>query len=190
MTRAKWIAVIVAVVVVGASTGWNYSQAAEKFSADDYVEILQGYAAYVQGIDGIAGDCKGEHYADAFTDDGMMQAGPARLNDPLGGRDAIVKMGTKQPPCTASFRHMVGNPVVHPNGDGTARVSAYILLFNQAVNPPVLLSHRATNDLWEKTSKGWKMKHRINSSIQSNTPFDADAKWVDGAWQCANGCGY
>jgi hypothetical protein len=192
MTHSKWIALIVAALVVGASAGWNYSQAAEaqKITADDYVEILQGYSEYVQGIDGIAGDCKGEHYADAFTEDGIMQAGPERLKNPLGGRANIVKMGTKKQPCTSSSRHMVVNPVVRPNGDGTARVSAYILLLNQASNPPVLLSHRATNDLWVKTPKGWKMKHRINSTIKSNTPFDKDAKWVNGAWECPNGCGY
>ena len=112
MTRAKWIAAVAVALVVGVSAGWNYSQAAEKFTADDYVEILQGYSEYVQGIDGIAGDCKGEHYADAFTDDGMMQAGPERLKNPLGGRAEIIRMGTKKPPCTASSRHVVTNPVV------------------------------------------------------------------------------
>ena len=192
MTRSISISLIVCALIVGVGAGWTYSQAAErgKITADDYVEILQGYSEYVQGIDGIAGDCKGEHYADAFTDDGIMQAGPERLKNPLGGREAIVKMGTKKPPCTASSRHMVVNPVVRSNGDGTARVSAYILLFNQAANPPQLLSHRATNDLWVKTPNGWKMKQRINSTIKSNTPFDKDAKWVNGAWECSAGCGY
>ena len=50
-------------------------------------------------------------------------------------------------------------------------MSAYILLFNVAVNPPQLLSHRATNDLWAKTPKGWRIKQRVNSTIGSNTPF-------------------
>lgn len=192
MTRSAWVSLIVAALAVGASAGWSYSQTTEKrkVSADDYVEILQVYSEYVQGIDGIAGDCKGEHYADAFTDDGVMQAGPARLKDPLGGRANIIRMGAKKPPCTASSRHIVVNPVVRDNGDGTARVSAYILLFNQAVNPPTLISHRATNDLWVKTAKGWRMKQRVNSTIKSNTPFDANAKWVNGAWECAEGCGY
>ena len=190
MTRAKWIAGVVFALAVGVGAGWNYSQAAEKFTSDDYVAILQGYSEYVQGVDGIAGDCKGEHYANAFTNDGMMQAGPERLKSPLGGREAIIKMGTKKAPCTSSSRHIVTNPVIHSNGDGTARVSAYIMLFNQAANPPTLISHRATNDLWVKTPGGWKMKHRINSTIPSNTPFDKDAKWVNGAWMCANGCGY
>ena len=192
MTRSSWIALIVAALVIGASAGWNYSQAAErqKFTSDDYVQILQGYSEYVQGVDGIAGDCKGEHYADAFTDDGIMQAGPERLKNPLSGRESIIKMGTKQKPCTSSSRHVVANPVVHSNGDGTARVSAYILLFNEAANPTTLISHRATNDLWVKTPKGWKMKQRVNSTIPSNTPFDKNAKWVNGAWECPAGCGY
>jgi len=192
MTRSGWIALVVAALFVGASAGRTSLQGVErqKFTADDYVEILQVYSEYVQGVDGIAMDCKGEHYADAFTDDGVMQAGPERLKTPLEGRDAIIKMGAKKPPCTSSTRHMVSNPVVHPNADGTARVSAYILLFNNAVNPPQLLSHRATNDLWVKTPKGWRMKQRVNSTIQSNTPFDKDAKWVNGVWECSAGCGY
>lgn len=192
MTRSAWISLIVAGLFVGASAGWTVSQGAErqKFTGDDYVQILQVYSEYVQGIDGIAMDCSGEHYADAFTDDGMMQAGPERLKNPLGGREAIVKMGTKSKPCTSSSRHMLVNPVVHSNGDGTARVSAYILLFNNAVNPPQLLSHRATNDLWVKTTKGWRMKQRVNSTIGSNTPFDRSAKWVNGVWECPAGCGY
>lgn len=191
MTRFRWIAALVLALGIGAGVGLNYrSEAAEKFTAEDYVSILQGYAEYVQGVDGIAGDCKGEHYANAFTDDGIMQAGPERLKNPAGGREALIKFGSKKAPCTSSSRHIVTNPVVRPNGDGTARVNAYIMLFNQAVNPPTLISHRATNDLWVKTPKGWKMKHRINTTIPSNTPFDKDAKWVNGAWVCANGCGY
>lgn len=192
MTRSGWIGLTAAALAIAATVGSTRSQGAEnqKFTADDYVQILQVYSEYVQGVDGIAMDCKGEHYADAFTDDGIMQAGPERLKAPLQGRAAIIKMGTKTGACTSSTRHLVVNPVVHPNGDGTARVSAYIMLLNNAVNPTQLLSHRATNDLWVKTPKGWRMKQRINSTIKSNTPFDKDAKWVKGVWECPNGCGY
>src|SRR4051794_10476562 len=56
MTRSGWIALVVAALFVGASAGRTSLQGVErqKFTADDYVEILQVYSEYVQGVDGIA----------------------------------------------------------------------------------------------------------------------------------------
>lgn len=161
----------VAMAVGGLIGGWAYaaSKDAAKFTMEDYAEIQHLYAKYIQGVDGIAMDGKGEHYADTFTDDGIMQAGPVNATKPLVGREALIKMAAKPEP--SKVRHIVPNLVVYPNGDGSARVSAYIMLINVGVNPPVLVSHRATNDTVVKTPKGWRIKQRLNSTISTNTPF-------------------
>ena len=176
---------IVALVVVAVVAGWvgwsvgeaeeseNVAQERETFTALDYAEITHLYSKYVQGIDGIWMDGKGKHYADAFTDDGVMQAGPAQLENPRVGREVIEKMADGRGP--SSMRHTVPNIQVHPAPDGnTAEAWAYIMVYHVAQNPPKLCSHRATKDTLQRTDKGWRIKHRMNSTIETNTPFEGE----------------
>ena len=81
MKRSGFVGVVVGVVmgiVVAGGGSWAFGQQKEsdEFTSLDYAEILHLYSKYIQAVDGIWMDGKGEHYADAFTDDGIMQAGP------------------------------------------------------------------------------------------------------------------
>ena len=70
-----------------------------------------------QAIDGIWMDGKGVHYADSFTEDGIMQAGPRNVETPLVGQENLIRMAAR--PAPSRFRHIVPNVQVHPTpGDG------------------------------------------------------------------------
>jgi hypothetical protein len=164
------VGIVVGFVVAGLSGGmFGQQKQSDEFTSMDYAEILHLYSKYVQAIDGIWMDGKGEHYADAFTDDGIMQAGPY-AETPLVGREDLIRMGAREEP--ARFRHIVPNVQVHPTPGGGAEAWAYIMLLDMDQNPPVVMSHRATKDTLEKTPDGWRIKRRMNSEISTNTPFD------------------
>ncbi len=164
------VGIVVGFLVAGLS-GWTFGQQkqSDEFTSLDYAEILHLYSKYVQAVDGIWMDGKGEHYADTFTDDGIMQAGPANAETPLVGRENLINMAARDEP--ARFRHIVPNVQVHPTPGG-AEAWAYIMLLDMTQNPPVVVSHRATKDTLEKTPDGWRIKRRMNSSISTNTPFN------------------
>ena len=171
MKRSGILVLVVGIAVAGWG-GWTYGQQqhnTDEFTSGDYADILHLYAKYVQAIDGIWMDGKGEHYADTFTDDGIMQAGPVNAKTPLVGRENLIKMGTRAEPAT--MRHIVPNVQVHPTPGG-AEAWAYIMLLDMSKNPPVVVSHRATKDTLVKTPKGWRIKRRMNSTISTNTPFN------------------
>ena len=172
MKRSGIMVGIVVGLVVAAWGGWAYGQQkqSDEFTSMDYAEILHLYAKYVQAIDGIWMDGKGEHYADTFTEDGIMQAGPRNVETPLVGRERLIQMGARPEP--SRFRHIVPNVQVHPTPGGGAEAWAYIMLLDMTKNPPTVVSHRATKDTLEKTPDGWRIKRRMNSTISTNTPFD------------------
>ncbi len=60
-----------------------------------------------QAIDGIWMDGKGVHYADSFTEDGIMQAGPRNVETPLVGQENLIRMAAR--PAPSRFRHIVPN---------------------------------------------------------------------------------
>ena len=179
MKRSGFVGVVVGIVmgiVVAGGGSWAFGQQkqSDEFTSMDYAEILHLYSKYIQAIDGIWMDGKGEHYADAFTDDGIMQAGPQNAKTPLVGREKLIKMGARPQP--GPFRHIVPNVQVHPTPGG-AEAWAYIMLLDMRQNPPTVVSHRATKDTLVKTAKGWRIKRRMNSSISTNTPFNVG--WDD-----------
>jgi hypothetical protein len=171
MKRSGIVVGIVVGVLVAVGGGWVSGQQkqSDEFTSMDYAEILHLYAKYIQAVDGIWMDGKkGEHYANAFTEDGIMQAGPPRDETPLVGRENLLKFGRPGP---SRMRHIVPNVQVHPLPGGGAEAWAYIMLIDMSKNPPTIASHRATKDTLEKTPDGWRIKRRMNSSISTNTPF-------------------
>ena len=108
MKRSGIMVGIVVGLVVAAWGGWAYGQQkqSDEFTSMDYAEILHLYSKYVQAIDGIWMDGKGEHYADTFTE-GRHHAGRAEERgdaarrtgetDPDGGAAGAVKVSSHRP---------------------------------------------------------------------------------------------
>lgn len=123
----------------------------------DYVEIQQLYAAYAHALD--RGD--GERFASLFTADGEFTGGRgpgrgAEIRTPIKGTEALKAMGGR-----GGSRHFTTNLVVRPTSATTAKGSAYLLLYNVRVVPPVFVETAIYDDTLEKTPQGWKFKARV-----------------------------
>src|SRR5215469_12046530 len=99
--------------------------AAQKLTADDYIEIQQLYAAYAHALD----QGEGERFAATFVLDGEFTGGrgPGRgseVRNPIKGKDALLAMGSR-----GGLRHFNANLVITPTLEG-AKGSVYLLLFN------------------------------------------------------------
>ncbi len=151
---------------------------AARITTDDYVAIQQLYARYAHAIDGLgmvgenaAPDASAEAYADLFTEDGQIYVTGVH-EEPVKGRQALTEfaMGHLESG-PANNRHVITNPVLTLNADGTITGETQLMLVNMTTNPPTLVSNRATKDTFVKTNDGWRLQWRNNSGISNNTPF-------------------
>jgi hypothetical protein len=149
-----------------------------RITTDDYVAIQQLYARYAHAIDGLAmvgenptPDASAEAYADLFTEDGQIYVIGVH-EEPIKGRQALTEfaMGHLENG-PANNRHIITNPVLTLNADGTITGETQLMLVNMTTNPPTLVSNRATKDTFVKTNDGWRLQWRNNSGISNNTPF-------------------
>ena len=131
-------------VVVGFS-GTQAQQTKALFTAQDYIDITQLYAAYNNAIDG----GYAEKYADLFTPDGAF-------ND-LVGREALVAFVKRRGETTQ--RHWNANLTITPTPEG-ANGTVYLLLVDVAAKPPAIALAASYVDTLVKTSDGWRFKKR------------------------------
>src|SRR5258706_5864824 len=99
--------------------------AAQKVTADDYIEIQQLYAAYAHALD----KGEGERFASTFVLDGEFTGGrgPGRgseVRNPLKGKDALLAMGTR-----GGLRHFKRQLVITSDPDRATR-SVHLLLLH------------------------------------------------------------
>ena len=130
--------------------------AAQKLTADDYIEILQLYAAYAHALD----KGEGERFASTFVLDGEFTGGrgPGRgseVRNPVKGKDALLAMGSR-----GGLRHFNANLVITPTPEG-AKGSVYLLLFNARNIPATIVETAIYEDTLVKTPQGWRFKKRV-----------------------------
>ena len=130
--------------------------AAQKLTADDYIEIQQLYAAYAHALD--KGEC--ERFASTFVLDGEFTGGrgPGRgseVRNPLTGKDALLAMGSR-----GGLRHFNANLVITPTPKG-AKGSVYLLLFNARNIPATIVETAIYEDTLVRTPHGWRFKKRV-----------------------------
>ena len=149
-----------------------------RITTDDYVAIQQLYARYAHAIDGLGmvgenatPDASAEAYADLFTEDGQIYVTGVH-EEPIKGRQALTEFAMRYlENGPADSRHVVTNPVLTLNADGTITGETQLMLVSMTTNPPTLVSNRATKDTFVKTNDGWRFQWRNNSGISNNTPF-------------------
>lgn len=134
---------------------------ADELRAEDYVEIDQLYARYVQAID--RGDAIG--WADAFTPNGSFNSAESSA-----GRDDLVAFAERYHENNGPYpRHWYNGLVITPTSDG-AEGKCYALTFN--VNTRSVMWTGTYKDTLVKTSKGWRFSSR---HLTVDTPSNGES---------------
>ena len=161
-------ALLVALVATGVAVGYLSGQgrvtaAPAGLTAQDYADIQQLYWRYNHGAD----FSDGELFASAFADDGVFSTG---LGPDTVGRDAITAaMSRDEKGADTGKRHWNNGWRITPSPEG-ARGRVYWMVLDVASGDPVGdlpgvvgWTPRSTGvyeDVYVKTSEGWRMKSR------------------------------
>jgi hypothetical protein len=160
------IVVAVAVLVV-AGFGWVSAQGGSgsgPLTGQDYGEIEALYARYSQGSD----FRDGELFVSAFSDDATI----VRANgSSIQGMTALVaerKERNQGQTGDVGRRHRTGSYLITPTAEG-ATGRAYYVLLDVTKRPAVTLFTGYYDDVFVRTSDGWRIKHR---TINRDTPTE------------------
>ena len=126
----------------------------------DYIDIQQLVRKYAWALDG--GDNYGYAYADLFTSDGefvgMNQAPGGRS---YRGRDALAALARTPAGGPNNQRHFTMNHVIAPAPGGATGRAYVVMLDIGIIGKPNAVSHGGHyEDVYEKTSVGWRFKRR------------------------------
>jgi|TARA_B100001971_G_C18165275_1_gene523803 hypothetical protein len=150
-----WVAVAVVVCVAGA--GWVSAEqhgGDSQLTGQDYEQIKELYSRYNQGSDFRNADL----FLSAFAEDAVMTR---------GGRD-IVGMAALRAERVERYagqtgdvgrRHHNGSFIITPTADG-AKGRAYYILLDVTTRPPTMTASGYYEDVFTRTSDGWRIKHR------------------------------
>ena len=155
MSKSKYV-IIATLLAIPA--GWALRAQTSKpatLTAADYLELQQLVARYSYAVDMHGGD--GSAYAALFTPDGTFgtQAkGTAQLAE-------LAAKTNKERSGPAFARHFVTNVMITPAPEGaTGRSYLVALDISEARKPTTILHGGHYDDVYVKTSQGWRIKSR------------------------------
>jgi len=155
MSKSKYV-IIATLLAIPA--GWALRAQTSKpatLRAADYLEIQQLVARYSYAVDMHGGD--GSAYAALFTPDGTFgtQAkGTAQLAE-------LAAKTNKERSGPAFARHFVTNVMIKPSPEGATGRSCLVALDISEVRKPTTILHGGHyDDVYVKTSQGWRIKSR------------------------------
>jgi hypothetical protein len=148
---------VAAAALVGglAIAGWEYAQAkSTNLTAQDYTEITELYARLYQG-----GDLRElDLWLSNFVDDAVYGF---PNGDSVTGKAALSEWRKKSwagQTGDSKRRHWTSGVALIPLPDGTVKGRAYWMMINGADKAPVVAQSGLFDDLYVKTSTGWKFK--------------------------------
>jgi hypothetical protein len=155
MSKLKYVIIAALLAIPG---GWALRAQTSRpatLAAADYIEIQQLVARYPYAVDMHGGD--GSAYAALFTGDGSFgtQAkGMAQLAE-------LAAKTNKDRSGAAFARHFVTNVVIKPSPEGaTGRSYLVALDISEGGKPTTILHGGHYDDVYVKTSQGWRIKSR------------------------------
>jgi len=155
MSKSKYVIVAMLLAI---TAGWALHAQTSKpatLTAADYLEIQQLVARYSYAVDMHGGD--GSAYAALFTPDGTFgtQAkGTAQLAE-------LAAKTNKERSGPAFARHFVTNVMIKPSPEGATGRSYLVALDISEVRKPTTILHGGHyDDVYVKTSQGWRIKSR------------------------------
>ena len=196
----RWhVLVMVVVLGLGAGVGWSAAQqrgsSPSVLTGQDYAEIYQLYSRYAQGTD----FREGALWLSVFTDDAVFQPG-ANAEDVVGkqalaewrAQNFAARPPERQTRHCANAEDVVGkqalaewraqNFAARPPGNsgwvitptpGGANGRLYFLGVDVSSGRPVLGGSGHYEDVYVKTSEGWRIKERRFTS-------DTSMHWTNG----------
>jgi hypothetical protein len=178
MTKYVWpvittiaIGIVATALVHAQQTNKKATAGTASLAPEDYLDIQQLVARYAYALD--SGADNGYAYADLFAPDGEFVA----TNGSTTGRDALAKLGqlgfvSGHKP-TFGVSHFIMNHVIEP-APGGATGKEYLVLVNigEDGKPGGEFSNVGGHyeDVYVKTSDGWRFKRREFIPIKSNAP--------------------
>lgn len=154
----KPLIVVVALVAFGGG-GWLYAQpqwATGTLSAEDLHQIQLVVEGYHRGI-----DLGPEDASWVFSDDAVFEYTAGGVSGAtVSGKEALEAFyGDLRK--TNTSRHLVTNVVISPSPEG-ATGSLYMTTLDRTDDAPVTVTAFGLyEDVYVKTSEGWRIKHRV-----------------------------
>jgi hypothetical protein len=171
MLKRSLLGLATCVVVSGAAFGQEPTPGT--LTAQDYIQIQQLVTSYAYALD--SGADHGYMYADLFAPDGEFHGPPATPGGkPFDAvcREALAAMvrpagGTQRSPAYVS--HFLSNHLIEQTPNGVIG-KAYLLVLNVVEGKPVQVSMGGHyEDVYVKTSQGWRFKTRVFSRSTPGT---------------------
>ncbi len=158
--RTRRVATVIALIGIGVVIGYfsaqgNVSAASDGLAAQDYADIQQLYWRYNQGADFRDGDL----FVSAFADDAVFHAGGLELT---GKDEHTAWRGERDSGETGDNgrRHWNSSYRITPSPGG-AEGRVYWLLVDVSSGQPQHVASGYYEDVYAKTSDGWRIKRRI-----------------------------
>ena len=158
--RTLRVSTVIALVGIGVVIGYfsaqsSVSAASDGLAAQDYADIQQLYWRYNHGADFRDSDL----FVSAFADDVVFRAGGLEIT----GKDELTAWrGERNAGETGDNgrRHWNSSYRITPSSEG-AEGRVYWLLIDVSSGQPQHLASGYYDDVYEKTSDGWRIKRRI-----------------------------
>jgi hypothetical protein len=157
--RSFCVLMMVAVVVELSGIGWVHAQGGKKvltLSPADYAEIQHLAVRLNQGAD----FHDSEMWVSVWTPDGVWTRPDGREYEGHEGLAEHRRTRRAETGGRTETRHWTNSLVVTPTVDG-ATGRSYYMMMNVSITPPAPISAGHYEDVFAKTSDGWRIKRRI-----------------------------
>ena len=138
---------------------WMYAQeSSDTLTAQDYAEIGQLYSTINHGGDFRDADL----WLSAFSDDAVftIAIGPGQE---IVGKEALTEwrhQSFRGQVGLSTARHWAGPPRISSTGKGMATGLSYFIVYDVSGKTPTFSSSGYHDDVFVKTTDGWRVKHR------------------------------
>lgn len=145
----------------------------------DYIEIQQLGSRYAYAIDNCLDN--GYNYADLYTADGVFKTSQAgRSGTSYQGRDRLAEAARGGMKSCAEVPwkgivHVLANHVIVPSAEG-ATGTVYLIAIGLDGDPHKVEAQGQYQDVYVKTSQGWRFKSRLHVLTPGQDPVSRGSK--------------
>jgi hypothetical protein len=151
-------------------------------TAEDYIEIQQLVGRFPFALDENINN--GASYANLFTSDGVFNTHRTE------GREKLAQLAVEQPHGPGYIRHFITNHVIEASSDGaTGKEYLVVIDIGDSGRPNSVFLMGHYDDVYAKTSEGWRFKWRTFIPARSGDPRAASGQPAPTLADCASTTG-